>query len=351
MKALIHGAINRSNYGDFLFAAIFSSALKERGIDVEYYCHPKYGISDFFARHLGYTPDRKHYKKTMESCDVLVYISGGYMLSHKKLLVEYFHTKRFLPPAEYFMKSGKPIYIMGIGAGPFYKGPFARIAKELLQYASAVTFRNEESREYSASLGITREIPVTADTALVIRDYLDSNVAGIPEFEIEPGKKMLLFHTDCTAELKNKWKQIAVPAAQKFLDSHNEYRLYLASDGLAPTYEEYAPLFSQYSPQVLRYDDPWLLTMRIRRADMILTTKLHVGILGTTFGCSVVSFPWHQKTARYYKQIGEQDRCIMLTDADEKTVLDQMERFEGKSVTVPEELINNARKNIELLPG
>lgn len=352
MKVLIHGAINQSNFGDFIFAELFSNVLKENGIDVEYYSHPKYGISDFFAKNLGYVPDRRHYKKTMKECDALVYISGGYFVSHKKVLIELRHTWRFLMPAKYFLKSRKPIYLLGIGAGPFYKGPFGRIAKELLEYASAVTLRNEESKDYCSQLGVERDIPVTADSALVIKEFMRDKKADVPAFDIKPGKKMLLFHIDAKRDMRSKLSNVVVPAIKKFLDVHKEYELFLASDGLKRScvYEEYERLFENYSPHVLKYNDPWKLTRHIERADLILTTKLHVGIVGTVFGCSVVSFPWDQKTVRYYKQIGESDRCIPLKNADEIIVLSQMERFEGKHVSLPEELIKKARINFEMLP-
>ena len=352
MKVLIHGAINRSNYGDFLFAGLFSKALKENGIEVEYYSHPKHGISDFFAKNLGYTPDRRHYKEVMKRCDALLYISGGYFLSHKKISLEFRHTWRFLTPAKYFLKSRKPIYIIGIGAGPFYRGPFRRIAKEVLEYASAVTFRNEESKDYCKQLGVDRDVPVTADSALIIRDFMKTQKADVPAFDVEPGKKMFLFHIDAAPDVKNKLAHAAVPAVKKFLDAHKEYELYLTADGVFrdSLYEEYANFFEGYSPRLLKYDDPWLLTRQIERADLILTTKLHVGIVGSTFGRSVVSFPWHQKTARFYKQIGESDRCIPLAEADEEKVLTQLERFEGKPISLPEELIQKAKMNFEALP-
>ena len=95
MKVMLHGAINQSNYGDYLFAELFSSALKKSGIEVEYYSHPQYGIGDFFAKNLGYSSDHKHYKDIMKTCDALVYISGGYFLSHKKMTVEFQHTRHF----------------------------------------------------------------------------------------------------------------------------------------------------------------------------------------------------------------------------------------------------------------
>lgn len=352
MKVLIHGAINMSNYGDFLFAELFSNALKENGMEVEFYSHPKYGISDYFAKYLCYTPDRKHYKLKARSCDALVYISGGYFLSHKNPLIELRHTIRYLTPAKYFLKNGKAIYVLGVGVGPFYKGPFRQIAKKVLVTASAVTVRNDESKEYCLKLGINRDIPITADTALLLKEYMDKRKTDIPSFEIESGKKMLLFHIDNNPDVKEKLKSDAVPALKKFLDRHEDYVLYLATDGQyrEQLYAEYVECFTSYSPCVLKYDDPWLLTRQIERADLILTTKLHMGIVGSTFGCSVVSFPWHKKTLRFYKQIGETARCILLSQVNEEIILSQLERYEGKSISLPNELKDKARLNIELLP-
>ncbi len=352
MKVMIHGAINYSNYGDYLFAEFFSYELIKRGIEVEYYTHPKYGISDFFAKNLGYSLDNKQNYAVMKSCDALVYISGGYFLSQKNLLADLRHKRRYLTPGLYFMNHDKPVYILGIGAGPFSNGPFRKAAKRLLQYATALTVRNEESKQHIIGLGVCRDIPVTTDTALVIRDYVRNTKTGIPRFHLEPGKKMLLFHIDLNHNVKSKLEVVVVPAIKRFLDTHKEYELYLAADSIMPDslYEEYAHMFAPYSTHILKYNDPWALTRQIERADMVVTTKLHMGIVGAAFACSVISFPWHQKTPRFYKQIGEGDRCKLLSEVDEQCVMTQLERFEGKHISLPKELIEKAKLNLEMLP-
>ena len=95
MRVMLHGAINMSNYGDYLFAEMFGTVLKKNGVEVEYYAHPKYGISDYFAKYLGYSPDRVHYKEMVNKCDALVFISGGYFVEplRKRPFSEYRHVK------------------------------------------------------------------------------------------------------------------------------------------------------------------------------------------------------------------------------------------------------------------
>lgn len=352
MKVMIHGAINQSNYGDFLFAALFHNKLIENGIEVEYYSHPRYGISDFFAKNLGYTPDRKHYKDVMNSCDALVYISGGYFLSHKRLSVEFQHTRHFLTPGQFFMRNGKPIYVLGMGMGPFFRGPFEKKARQILQYSSVVTVRDKESYNHCKNLGIDRDIIITADTALVIQDNRYNKMIENKQLDYLPKKKIFLFHIYYNRNVKNQLKTIVAPAIRRFLDAHKDYELVLATDSLMPDslYKEYANLFESYSPYILKYDNPWALTQMISKSDMILTTKLHMGIVGAAFGVSVVSLPWHSKTQRFYKQIGEENRCIMISDADEEKVLSQLERFEGKHIILPGELIEKGKINLEMLP-
>jgi polysaccharide pyruvyl transferase WcaK-like protein len=45
-------------------------------------------------------------------------------------------------------------------------------------------------------------------------------------------------------------------------------------------------------------------------SELIVTSKLHVGIVGIATGCKVISIPTHSKTIRLYKQLGLENFCI-----------------------------------------
>ena len=355
MRVMLHGAINMSNYGDYLFAELFSYALKSNGIEVEFYTHPQYGISDYFAKFLNYTPDRKHIKRVMDSCDALVFISGGYFIEplKKRFLGEHRHVQRYLKPALYFQKANKPIYILGVGAGPFTNAAFSRKAKKIIDYAKVVTVRNSESRDFCHSFGIMREIEVTADTALLVKEYVEQEKSDVNSFGDSKGKKILLFHIDSNSEVTQKMKSTIIPATIDFLSQHDEYQLYLIADYKAKQelYDEYRKMFDGFDPIVLKYDDPWILTKQIESSSIIITTKLHVGIVGSVFGSSVLSFPFvSNKTTRFYKQIGEADRCVPLINADRKMVYSMLEKYKDKKIAIPKELIERARINLTSLP-
>jgi polysaccharide pyruvyl transferase WcaK-like protein len=60
------------------------------------------------------------------------------------------------------------------------------------------------------------------------------------------------------------------------------------------------------------YTDIWSLTAQLGAADLVVTTKLHVGIVAAALGTSVLSFPFHAKVPRLYRQLESPDRCVPL---------------------------------------
>lgn len=355
MKVMLHGAVNQSNYGDYLFAELFYNTLKEKGIQGEFYSHPKYGISEYFAANLGYVPEPCSYKETVKECDAFVFFSGGYFIEPRKkdIFSEIKRIRHYLYPATAFMKAGKPIYVLGVGAGPFEKAPFSFMARKILNYATVITVRNEESLKCCKDFGINNEVLVTADTALVIKEYLEKEKQSVPKFETEEGKRMLLFHIDGSRQKTEKMKEVVIPATKKWLKVHPEYQLYLTADGIKndSMYQTYESLFGENNPIILKYDDPWKLTRQIERADLVITTKLHVGIVGSALGRSVVSFPSvANKVTRFYKQIGEADRCVPLDMITMEKAYKMLETYNGQGITIPKKLIDKAKINLELLP-
>lgn len=356
MKIMLHGATNMSNYGDYLFAEIFYETLKSQGNQVLFYSHPVYGISDYFRKYLGDIPKKSNYKDELRNSDCLVFISGGYFVEPRKpgIVSELKHFSRYMMPALNFMNSKKPIYVLGVGAGPFKKQLFSIYARKVLNYATVVTVRDGESKQYCTEFGVHNQITVTSDTALLIAEYLEKQKTGVPKFAIDEGRKMLLFHIDSNDEVKKIMASSIIPAVIRFLRSNQEYQLFLASDGIKndSLYEEYRKMFAEVNPVVLRYDDPWILTRQIERADLIVTTKLHMGIVGSALGSSVVSFPFvPQKTKRFYRQIREPDRCTSLTDINSDMVYNKLEAFKDKRIKIPEELVEKARLNLTYLPN
>ena len=355
MKILLHGAINFSNFGDFLFAKIFYEHIKNRGQEVEFYSHSKYGISAFFCKHLGYQPSEKNYKTLMRRCDARVFIAGGYFAKCSKndIFSRLKHIKRYFLPALYFIKKGKPIYILGVGAGPFGKGLYRKLALKVLNHAEVIHVRNEESKQYCLDLGVTTEIKVTADTALLLKEYMTSDCEIPLLTQNTSAPKAFLLHVNGSSQIQERMLKNVVPAIKCFLENHSEYQLYLAADGLGMdrAYEKYADVLNIFHPIKIAYDDPMQLCQYISKMDIVVTPKLHVGIVASVLGRSVFSFPAvPQKTKRFYKQIGESDRCIPLEEVEQKMVLNMLEEKKDTHITVPQDLIDLAHENLKAIP-
>lgn len=355
MRVMLHGATNLSNFGDYIFAEMFYSYLVERGHKVEFYNHPRYGIGSFFRKHLNYVPSDKNYHRLMKQCDALVLFSGGYFVEplKKGLLREFRHIDRYCHPALNFMRRKLPIYIMGVGAGPFTKAPFSRIAKTILNYATVLTVRNDESKKYCVEYGVTNSIMVTADTALLIKQYMQTHNREIPLPFDKNGKALCLLHIDANPNVMDQIRTAVKPALCAFLTEHSEYMLVLISDVKMDQniYKDYQEMFEDTDLQILQYENPWLLCSCIKQSDLIITTKLHVGIIGCAMGVSVLSFPFvPNKTKRFYKQIGEPDRCIPIMEINQHIVISMLKKYHNTKINVPNELIDRAKRNLQLLP-
>lgn len=351
MKILLHGAINYSNFGDFLFAKIFYEHIKSSGKEVEFYSHPKYGISAFFCKYLAYQPSEKNYKTQMKHCDALVFIPGGYFVecSKKDILSRLKHIKRYFLPALYFIKKGKPIYILGVGAGPFGKGLYRKLALKVLNHAEVIHVRNEESKQYCLELGVTKDIKVTADTALLIKDFMPAHDTA----PAHPSNKKFMLHLSAGHSTAQRMMAHIVPAVKAFLTKNPEYQLCFVTDGLSAKslQEEYTAVFREFHPISLPYDDPMKLCSHLAAASIVVTTKLHVGIVSSVLGRSVFSFPAvPEKTLRYYRQIGEADRCIPLTQVTSEDVLALLESKQDTGICVPQALTDLAIENLKAIP-
>lgn len=356
MNILLHGATNMSNFGDYLFAELFYRRVLQNGDRAVFYSHPRYGISPFFVKHLNYPLENRHYLRQMKQCDALVFIPGGYFADtrRKQFIYRLRHLFRYMFPAVSFMLMRKPIYVLGVGAGPFSNSLFSRLALHTLNTAKTVCVRNEESRQYCLQHGITNQISVTADTALLTKAHMEAHGITISERSEFSERKALFVHIDSSPQVTQLLFSRIAPAVDAFLKLYPEYTLYLGADSEMDeaVYSLYEKQFSLHYPQLLRYDDPWKLCTDLSGMDIVITTKLHVGIVSCVFGCSVLSFPFvPSKTKRLYKQIKEEDRCIPLTEVTQEQVLQLMKDYKDRPVSVPEELLLQAQKNLDAIPS
>ena len=94
---------------------------------------------------------------------------------------------------------------------------------------------------------------------------------------------------------------------------------------------------------VYKHENIWDTTALLSQLDLVLTNKLHVGIVSYALGTNCIGIPYHPKTTRFYKQINQSELCIPLLEIKENDVYKCL--CDSKNKEWKEEL-NNRREKI-----
>ena len=338
MKMLLNGATNGSNFGDYLFAEIFQNEV-EKFIDKEniYWYDSRYQLSEFYKKHLNY--QTKKYK--LSEIDALICISGGYFCGADKNIKDY--IIRYL---RYFRICIKcihrkiPYIIIGLDVARSKSRIVYRIQKYVLENAEIVTVRNAESLKQLEDYGIKSGI-LTADTAHTVdKILLHDNKKHIDG-------KNIFFHVQINRI--NDARKI-IPALNKFLEIHNEYNVFVGTDQYISNdnaLKEFTTQIKAKQVNVLHFDYPVDLCYTLSDMDVIITPKLHVGIVGATLGKSVLSFSIHtEKINRFYNQLHENGRSLPMAEFTDRKALEMLEKYYNVPMKVPEQVRKNAFKNL-----
>lgn len=339
---LLNGATRSSNFGDFLFAYIFQKEVSSIvGQDNTFWYESPFALSDFFKENLGYN---NHY--SLKKIKALVCISGGYFCGNDRRIKDY--LLRYFSYWHICLKcifKKVPIAIIGLDVGKTQSFLMEKIEKYILRHAEVLTVRNQESIQQLKDYGIFSGM-LTSDTAHAIENYLDSSKSV--SFSLPNQKKILFLHVSSV-----KQTEIYLPSINHFLRNHEEYSVLIGTDQYHSNYdylyEIKNKLECEYS-EIYEYDDPIDLCYVLKSVDVIVTSKLHVGIVGSTFGKSVVSFPNHaEKIKRYYEQIGEIERSLPLAEYDEVKCYHILEQYHNVPIYLNDSYRKNAEVNINCL--
>lgn len=362
MKILLHGYLNETNFGDILFADLFYRKCLELKFDaVDFLQLPYYKMGSFCRKNIGYTA-KKPFLSALAS-DAYVMISGGCLgddsnANGKTARKRFF---RFVLPARLFELLGKPVYVLGVGGGPVDSPWLRRQMVKMLDAAAVIQFRDAETKRYFEEYGVKNTMTVTSDTAQVIVPEM------LPAFEqkqeldaLAAGRKKLFLHLSENDHVNEEILRRVVPGVLQFLKAHPDYIAAVSFDNVRVK-DPKARLRGLEAVKLLReqtdvflydYHDCWQLCALLNEMDCIVTQKLHVGVIGAALGRSVVSFPVHrEKTQRYYRQIGQEERCVHMSMVTPEIVCSQMERFCGQPITLPAQIRAEAARNLSVLEG
>lgn len=355
-KVVIHGATNTSNFGDILFAKMFYNECQNLGLNTYFLNIPFYGIGKTCRSEVGYEKKLSLFQAL--KCDYLIMMSGGYLgedvSSFKDTLKRYF---RYVLWPNLFLMCKKSVYVLGVGGGPIESKWLRKRIVNVLQKADVVTVRDYETKAYFEQYGVTRNIYVTSDTAQIYSGIyelsLNSEMKNIMQELKEKNYKIIYLHLVSDEKKDSLINKNIVKALNKFIKTHPEYYLIAGNDSIVnkriDEYESYQNITTS-NKVGYKYSTSHDLVSLLNECDLVITTKLHVGILSASLGKSVLAFPTHrEKVERYYKQIGESGRCLSLKKVNSDIVFNMLENYHDKKIVLSNEILKKAMKNLEYI--
>lgn len=352
MKVLIVGATFNSNFGDLLFSHLFYNKCKEAGFEkVSFWQWPKHVLCDFVRNELNYFEKISIWQALRY--DALILQSGGMIgePSYSRYTTK-LRFLRFVFPCLIFTLLHKPVYVLGAGGRPIYAGWLRRMMVYVFNHAKYIAVRDQETHDYYKNVGVKNAIHVTTDTAQIITPECLPKLNISRELEdFIANHKLLLLQYSYDKRGDEIVAEKIVPAINVFLNEHPEYRVVLATDKetdsnvLENSKAKKAILINRVKNYV--YYNSWQLAALIHRMDVVITTTLHVGIVGASLGKSVLSFSlYYDKTMRYYSQIKEEGRCLPLDNLNIKEAYTQLQTYYDKPIMLPSHIRELAASNL-----
>lgn len=360
---ILHGCTFGSNFGDCLFAKLFYDECERvnpgynKLYDNKFIIkNSEFRLSEHYRNYINY--HKKCRFIDIIKCKGIVFFGGGYFgettNSHKEAIIRYY---RYLKLGLFARLLKKPVAIIGVEAGPISVKFLKKSIKKLFNYADIVAVRNTDSAKFLKEIGVKNNVIITADPAININKDIkpdeDKTVQEIRQIFLD--KKILLFHSITNTTYLKLVEFKVIPALNKFLMDNPEYGVVFTYDQVTSTekideLKSLAKKIENTKVYINSYKDPTKLINLIEISDLIITTKLHVGIIGSSLSKSVISIPFNSnKILRYYDYINESGRCTPIKETDENTIYNQLNKYNGVNINLSNDLIMKSKENYDLL--
>lgn len=303
---LLHGCYHNNNFGDLLLADLMAKKIRNlTGQNV--LCPWTYGNKET----LFYAKSGKGIRSWFDFTHA-VFGGGGYLNSNEK---GWFSKKilRYFIPAFLCKIQRKPYMILGVGAGPKIKFFDKVLVKFICDNAQLIYVRDDESKDVLIKTGVSAsKIGVTADFALTLseKDFAPYRSKKIEKyFERYNGKKIIGIHLQSIKD-EGKLEEVLMNINSSLENTHIPIMFFdhvKSKQHLDMSIEKMKRISQRYLPALVFYDEilnHWELCSFILKMDAIITSKLHVGIVGWVLEVPIFGCSSHGKTKRFFRQVG-----------------------------------------------
>lgn len=319
----LHGAINVDNFGDTLFALYFYNWLIETNtIDDENiiipYAHNR-------VRKLLNISKLKGIRGILKS-DKIVFIGGGYLgeRPNRKLSWNLRLVYKHLSIGLIAKFLNKPYIFIGVGAGPLSYGFTRKLVTYLCNNSEKVIVRDVESKDYLLEYGVNRnKIKTTVDSILLLQKKdvnkeWDQKYKKVFDIDQNVNKTHIGVHLQASSSKDEKIKTI-ISDLKKYCEGLTEFQIVVFNDTYkkSPNDNLLNMLYQEFEKNKVtnvEYKHPEQLIALINNLDILITTKLHSGIVANCLGKYTLSISVHNKTERLYKQLNIIERNVSIDD-------------------------------------
>lgn len=353
-KIYIHGSFMNDNFGDYLLFHIINSTLTDdkydltllySNVDKSYRKYDKYTDINIF--------------KAIKEADMVILAGGGYLGEPNSK--KWYWSLRFLLehalPLMYMIKRKIPYLIVGTGVGPVSYGLPRIIVKKIIKNAQFISVRDVESKMYIRNWGIKKDVKVIPDWVMAYNvgelSTIKNEIIKSIIKKREQGYKVIFVHI--TTVSHGESNRCILYCLNKLASEQDKVLFVVSPDQGNKKQFQRAKKNAEWLPEektfLFTYDNPWVLSSLLNYMDIVITDKLHVGIVATRLYKQVISVPAHSKTQRFYRQIGRDDFCVPLDIINEKMFMSILGKALNSTTNKEEvnKIVEEAKENKEIV--
>ena len=343
-KVMIHCSTNdgSSNFGDVLFAKMILDYLGKKGFEAAFY-----DLSPYFEEYLYKKQGFPRHQFNLKDADAALYFGGGYFGEREceTLYQHIHHYQRFMRYGKKALKLNKKIAVIGIGAGNYLWGPSKTVVKNVCEKSLYVTTRDQESTDFLKKIGVSSDIKTCSD---IVQTLNLESLSITEKTQLDEKKKYIFVHTSYKTDVA----QMFAEGLEPFLQNHPDVDVIIGTDSVLDIEKPAGyirDLLGHNRTIVYNYTTPDNLCWILSQCSLVVTYKLHVGIVSAALSKSVIAFPKHEKVKRYYQQIGESDRFKDFKSASPQDVLKMAECYWEKNIVLNDQISELAKRNWDVL--
>jgi len=340
-KIGLHGSYFGRNFGDTLILHIIKNWIEEYSKDTKINL-PRVKSKKEAQEILN----AENLNVNIAELDGMIFGPGGYFGEQpgsflRRLKWSIRNYNRHIRWNNKLFRSNVPYIIVGVGVGPLSFRFIRKGVVKLFKNADFVSVRDKYSKQYLIEWGIDPEkITIVPDVALTLQpeNRTQNKIAKIAlhypnDNLVNSGKLNEFVQFIRTIQDSNEIYLLEDSEGQYLNNNKNNIKNILGDHGIV------LPL--------IQYEGPKKLIKNLQNVDGIITTKLHVGIVGYSLGKKVLSIPNHTKTVRFYEQINREKFCIPLKKIDTGMLVDKFEQL--NSMDSNNILFDDALKNKKIV--